>query len=150
MMDVGGNVYVGPYTGGSNARRWMPDFNIVASLGADEDVWYIFQLLAGLTDSMKAVLTRSADATTGNARLDLSWAAAAQPVFDTLSLSAEGVQTLSWGAGDSGDLIRTEITLDAATAPTVDQFIVIQLGFETASWTLAQASYWALHLIDEA
>jgi hypothetical protein len=150
MMDTSGRIFTEPIVGGTNARRFMPHFCVQASLGGNANVWYVFRCLVAPVATLKAEILRVANATSGNARLNISWAAGAMGTnFDTISLSAEGVQTLSWAAGNDYDILQTLITLDAATAPTAGQLLFLQAGFETASWTLAQKSYWAINLIDE-
>ncbi len=68
--------------------------------------------------------------------------------FDTLSLTEEGVQSITWGTGDNDKVLETKITLDAHTV-SAGQYLVLGLLFDATSWTLAQNSFWSAHLIDE-
>lgn len=148
--ESGDTVLYEPLTGGTNGRRFMPQWAIPASLAANANIHALFYCAAAPSGTLKALITRAANASSGNARLNLAWAAAAAGVnFDTVSLSAEGVQSLAWASGNEYDLLQTAITMDAATAPTAGQYVIVQLGFETASWTLAAKSYWAISLIDD-
>lgn len=145
-----GRIYPRPLVGGTNSRVFTPMFAVEASLGANANVHLHYLCLTAPANTLKAQVIAAANATSGNARLNISWAAMTLPEnFDTLSLSAEGVQSIAWGAGNAYELLSTKITLDAATAPTAGQVVVVQLGFETASWTLAAESFWSLALIDE-
>lgn len=148
--ESGDTVLFEPIVGGTNGRRWMPQWAIPASIAAQTNVHAIFRCLSAPTGTLKAVLTRVANAATGNARVNLAWAAAAAGAnFDTTSLSSEGVQSLAWATGNEYDLLQTVITLDATTAPTAGQYVIVQIGYETASWTLAAKSFWAISLIDD-
>lgn len=149
FWDVSANVVMEPRVGGTNSRRFMPHFGIVASLGANVDVRYHFYIQTAPSATLKTVLAAVANATTGNAKVNLSWAAGSDPNFDTLTLTAEGVSTITWATGEADKLKTTKINLDATTLPTAGQYLVLQARFETASWTLAQKSYWSLALIDE-
>lgn len=149
FWDVSANVLVEPRVGATNSRRLMPHFGIVASLGANVDVRYHFYIQTAPSATLKAVLTAIANATTGNAKVNISWAAGSDPNFDTLSLTAEGTTTITWASGDTDEMKTTKITLDATTLPTAGQYLILQVRFETSSWTLAQKSYWSLALIDE-
>lgn len=149
FWDVSANVVVEPLVGGTNSRRWMPQFGIVASLGANVDVRAMFYIQTAPSAALKLLLTALANATTGNAKVNPSWARAATPNYDTETLTAEGTTTITWATGEAYVPKTTKITLDALSAPTSGQYLLLQLRFETASWTLAQKSYWSLALIDE-
>jgi len=149
-FDTSGRIYQAPVTGGTNSRRIMPEWAIEASLGGNANVWKIFYCPVAPTATLKLNVFSIANATTGNARLNVSWAAGAVGTnFDTVSLSSETVQSISWTTGNDYDVLSTKITLDATTAPTAGQLLFVQFGYETASWTLAQVSYWSAFLIDE-
>jgi hypothetical protein len=64
------------------------------------------------------------------------------------TLNAEGTSTLTWAAGDNDQYRELKITLDADT-PVAAEVIVMDLVFETTSWTLAQVSTWPASLIGE-
>lgn len=150
FFDTSGRIWSEPVVGGTNSRRFLPELCVQASLGGNANAWKIFYCPTAPTATLKASVFYVANATTGNARLNISWAAGAVGTnFDTVSLSAEGVQTISWAAGNDYDILNTVVTLDATTAPTAGQLLFLQLGFETSSWTLAQKSYWSVVLIDE-
>lgn len=152
FWDSSPNVVVQPVTGGSNSRRFMPHFGIVASLGANVNARYIWkiQTAPSPSDTLKLLVTSIANATTGNAQLNPSWGVSNSGFnFDTISLTAEGVTTITWSAGQAYAVKETKITLDALSKPTAGQYLVLGLLFATASWTLAQRSFWSVHLIAE-
>lgn len=144
------NAFQSPLVGGTNARRFMPQWGIVASLGANVDVLSVWKIQTVPTATLKLALYSVANATTGVAKVNPSWAAGAVGTnFDTVSLSAEGTTTVTWAAGNDFDILETKITLDATTAPTAGQLLFLLIRFETTSWTLAQKSYWSHVLLDE-
>jgi hypothetical protein len=144
------NWFQAPRIGGTNSRPWMPQWGIVASLGANVDIITAWKIQTAPTATLKLALYSIANATTGVAKVNPSWAAGAIGTnFDTVSLSAEGVNTITWAAGNNDDVLETKITLDATTLPTAGQLLFLQIRFETASWTLAQLSYWSHALLDE-
>ncbi len=150
FFDANGRIFTEPIVGGSNSRRFMPMWAVEASLGANADVWLYFICQSAASSTLKLELIGVADATTGVARVNVSWAAATMPEnFDSLSLTAEGAQSITWAAGEDEEFKSTKITLDAATAPAAGQMLVVQVRFETSSWTLSDKSYWSAHLIDE-
>ena len=144
------NIFHAPRIGGTNSRPFMPQWGIVASLGANVDVHAVWKVQTAPSATLKLALYGLANATTGVAKFNLSWAAAnVGENFDTVSLTAEGTTTITWSTGNNDDVLETKITMDAATAPTAGQLLFLQMRFETASWTLAQLSYWSHILLDE-
>jgi len=82
------------------------------------------------------------NATSGNAKVNPKWASvAAEEDPSSATLNAEGTSTLTWAAGDNDQYKELTVTLDADTA-VASEMIVMDLTFETASWTLAQVSTW--------
>ena len=117
---------------------------IEASLGADA-TWKLRWKMPPVipTGTLKLDLGMIVNATTGNAKVNPKWAAAAPSGvdIDALSLTAEGVSTIAAPA-TANQNVQTKFTLDAATLPTAGQILVMDLVFETASWTLAAVSTW--------
>jgi len=144
------NWHQAPRIGGTNSRVFMPQWSIVASLGANVDIFATWKIQTAPSATLKLGLYSLANATTGVAKVNPSWAAGAVGTnFDTVSLTAEGTTTVTWSTGNNDDVLETKITLDAATAPTAGQLLFLQIRFETTSWTLAQISYWSHILLDE-
>ena len=102
------------------------------------------------SETMKLRLLALADAQTGNAQVNPAWVAAS-PEDDpsSLTLSAEGTSQLSWSTGDDDVYKELKITLDAATAPSSSDVIVMDLQFVTSGWTLAAVSTWIPSIIWE-
>lgn len=101
------------------------------------------------TGTGKLRILALANATSGNAKPNVKWASVA-PEEDPSSatLNAEGVGTLTWGAGDNDQYKELKVTLDADTL-VASEMVVMDLVFETASWTLAQVSTWIVSVIWE-
>lgn len=123
---------------------------VQASVGADS-IWRLwFQMPPVLpTGTAKLKLRAIANATSGDAKVNPKWKSfATEEDVDSPSLNAEGTSTITWGAGDDHQFKEAEITLDADTV-VADGLIVMDLTFETTSWTLAQVSTWLACVIWE-
>lgn len=150
FWDISANIFQAPLTGGTNSRRFMPEWSIIASLGANVHVRSIWKIVEVPSTQLVLALYSIANATTGVAKVNPAWAAAAVGEnFDTVSLSSEGTTTITWSTGNDYDLLETKIDLDVTTAPTAGQLLFLDMVFETTSWTLAQNSFWAHTLLDE-
>lgn len=140
------NTHVGA---GANSKH-DEGLGVEASLGADS-IWRLrFDTPPTLpTGTCKLRLRALANATSGNAKVNPKWASvAAEEDPSGATLNAEGTSTVSWGAGDNDQYKETKITLDADT-PVGGEVIVMDLTFETSSWTLAQVSTWQASVIWE-
>lgn len=138
------------HIGATNSRRFA-GVGVEASLGANATITLISQRIPNPlpTGTLKLVIGAMANATSGSAKVNPTWASlAAAENPDTITLTAEGTTTITWAAGDADDWKETEIILDADT-PVVDERIVMTMVFETASWTLAALSNWYFELIWE-
>lgn len=101
------------------------------------------------TGTCKLNLLALANATSGNAKVNPKWASvAAEEDPSGATLNAETTSTLTWAAGDNDQYKSLKITLDADT-PVAGETIVLDLVFETASWTLAQVSTWQVCILWE-
>ena len=140
------NVHVGA---GANSKH-DEGLGVVASLGADT-IWRLrFKMPPVLPiGTGKLVIEALAAATSGVAKVNPKWASVAMGE-DTSSatLNAEGVASPTWAGGDSDDYKETKITLDADTL-VAGEVVVMDLVFETASWTLAVVSTWMASIIWE-
>lgn len=144
-----GRLFPNVHVGGTNGRE-DAGMGVQASLSADS-VWSLrfpfpVTLPAG---TCKLVLRALANATSGAAKVNPKWAScAAEESPDTITLNAEGTTTVTWGAGDNDQYKEVKIILDADT-PVAGETLVMDLTFETASWTLAQISTWQAFVIWE-
>lgn len=123
---------------------------VEASVGADS-IWRLwFQMPPTLpTGQMKLKLRAIANATSGDAKVNPKWKSfATEESITSPTLNAEGTSTLTWGAGDDDDIKELEINLDADT-PVADEEVIMDLTFETTSWTLAAVSTWTASIIWE-
>jgi hypothetical protein len=150
--DATGRAFPNVYLHGSGTVRRFAGLGYAAALAGDTAWDLMFRVPNTLpTGTLKLKVTCIAAATFGVIRLNPKWAAVAAGADPfAATLSAEGVtpdakagqagagDTLEWGTGDSGQLLRVTWTLNAATAPAAGETIVMQLLGETASWTLAQ------------
>lgn len=141
------NVHVGA---GSNSKH-TEGMGVEASVGADS-IWRLrlkFPTILPPGKTCKLVLEALANATSGNAKINPKWASvAAEEAPDAATLQAETTQTLSWGAGDNDQIKQLKVTLGADT-PVAGEWCVMDLTFETSSWTLAQVSTWIAYIIFE-
>ena len=149
VPDTNGKIFPGIYVGSTNSRQIM-GLQVMASLDGDSEwelLWYLPATQP--TGTLKLALVALADATTGVARVNPKWASVALTENpDTITLNAEGAQSITWSAGQDDDFKLTTITLDADTA--VDgEMLFMHMTFETASWTLAAVSTWLAFLIWE-
>lgn len=140
------NIHVGA---GANSKH-DEGLGVEASVGADSTwrlrFWCPPTLPSG---TCKLRLWALANATTGNAKVNPKWSSvAAEEDPSGATLNAETTQTLSWGAGDNDQYKELKVTLDADT-PVAGEMIVMDLVFETASWTLAVISTWIAAVIWE-
>jgi hypothetical protein len=129
------NIHIGA---GANSKH-EEGLGVEASVGADS-IWRLrFQMPPTLpTGTCKLRLLLLANATSGVAKINPKWASvAAEEDPSGATLNAETVQTVTWAAGDNDQYKELKVNLDADT-PVASEEIVMDLVFETASWTLAQ------------
>ena len=124
--------------GGSNFSR-LEGFAFPASVAADSTYEFAWKLPSTLpTGTLKLDLSLAANATSGAAKLNPKWNMVDYEVDITgVTLSAEGVQTVTWAAGDNVQVKHLQVNLDAVT-PLASQWLIMQLVGETSGWTLAQ------------
>lgn len=146
-----GRVFPRVHVGATNGKM-DEGMGVQASVGADSTWELRFAMPMSIpSGTLKLELLALANATSGNAKVNPKWVAisAAGGNPDTASRVAEGTTTITWGAGDNDDYKQTKITLDATTLPAAGEILVMDLVFETSSWTLAQISTWQAFLIWE-
>ena len=121
---------------------------VQASVGADS-IWRLKFAMPGSipTGTCKLRLLAAATATSNAAKVNAKWAMVA-PDENFPSVIAEGTSTATWAAGDDVQLKELKITLDADT-PVANEIMLMDLTFETASWTLAVTSTWIAMVIWE-
>lgn len=146
-----GKAFPGVFLGATNSKQ-EEGIGVMASLDADTTVELRFQMPPSLpTGTGKLKLRALANATSGSAKFNPKWkSVAVEESADvaTGSLNAETTQTLTWAAGDNDQYKELEIILDADTI-VADEEIVMELVFETTSWTLAATSTWIVSIIWE-
>lgn len=122
---------------GANSKH-EEGLGVQASLGADS-IWRLrFQLPQVLpSGTAKLRLRMQANATTGVTKINpKSAVVAAGTDPGGASLTAEGTQTSTWAAGDNDKYKDLDVTLTPVMV--AGSTLVMDLTFETASWTLAQ------------
>ena len=147
---VSANVFPNIHVGAGANSKHDEGLGVVASLGADA-IWRLrFQMPPTLpTGTCKLRMLGLANATSGAAKINPKWVSVAVEESPSgATLVAETVQTVTWSTGDNDQYKSLLVTLDAAT-PTASEEIVMDLTFETASWTLAQVSTWIVSVIWE-
>ncbi|HJX58192.1 MAG TPA: hypothetical protein VJ325_05680 [Thiobacillus sp.] len=123
---------------------------VAASIAADSTWRLRFQMPPTLPSGTgKLRLLALANATSGNAKVNPKWASVAvEEDPSSATPVAETVQTVTWGAGDADQYKELKVTLDADTL-VANEVVVMDLVFETASWTLAAVSTWIAIIIWE-
>lgn len=109
----------------------------LASLDADA-IWRLFyQIPPSIpTGTAKLYYKGQANATTGNAKLNVKWKSwGANEVPAAASLTAEGVGTMTF-ATTAYRLTEEKVTMDADTF-VANELVQVDLTGETSSWTLA-------------
>lgn len=134
------------------------DGRMVRGLGVIENVnvngaanWHLeWELPPALpVGTLTLRLRAMALATSGAAKVNPKWNVVAVEA-DYAAVVAEGTQTVTWAAGDSGQWKELKIVLDAASlAGAEGKILYMDLAFEATNWTLAQASVWEASLIWE-
>ncbi len=140
------NFHIGDGANGHRTRG----LGVQASVGADS-IWDLeFHMPPTLpTGTCKLRLIALADAVTGDAKVNPKWASVAvEEDPSAATLNAEGTSTLTWGADDDDEYKELKIMLDADTV-VASEMIVMNLTFETSSWTLAVVSTWVPSIIWE-
>lgn len=139
------NVYVG---GGANSKQ-EEGLGVMASVDADCTWRLRFQIPPTVpTGTMKLRLIALANATSGDAKVtvkDTNVAAGSSPSGATLT--SETQATITWAAGDNDKYKEAKVTL--TPTPAGNDFLVVDVVFNTTSWTLAQISTWFISLIWE-
>ncbi len=142
-------VFANVHQGATNTRR-IEGMGVEASVGANSTWQLLFEMPQTLpSGTCKLRLLALAAATSNSAKVNPTWGSCAQgEVPDTTTLTAEGTQTLTWASGDSDKFKELKVTLDADT-PVANEIVVMNLVFETTSWTLAVVSTWLASIIWE-
>lgn len=124
---------------------------VMASLDGDAKVEELFrappEIPGGTTPKIQAFML--ADATSGLAKIEPAWRAVGPDTdLTNVNLSTEGLtptlrtgggasDTMQWEAGDNVRALLASWTMDATTAPTLNQLILVTWNFRTSGWTLA-------------
>ncbi len=146
IPDSGGRIFPGVLT---NSSKLIDGPMVEASLGADATLFLVFQVPQTLpSGTAKLRLLSLANATSGVAKVNPTWLSVAAEEDFAGTRTAEGTSTVTWASGDAYVFKETKITLDADTVVAAE-LIVLDLVFETASWTLAANSLWLPSVIWE-
>lgn len=145
-----GRVFPSFHVGAGANSKHDEGLGVEASVGADSTWRLRFQFPPTLpTGTCKLKLWALANATSGAAKVNPKWASvAAEESPSGATLNAEGTGTITWAAGDNDQYKELKVTLDADT-PVGGEELVMDLVFETTSWTLAQISTWIASVIWE-
>lgn len=138
-----GRVFPNFHVGGGANSKEDEGLGVEASVGADS-IWRLrFQMPPTLpTGTCQLRCLALANSTSGSAKVNPKWASVATEESPSgATLNAEGTQTLTWASGDNDQYKELTVTLDADT-PVASEVIVMDLTFETSSWTLDQVSTW--------
>ena len=144
-----GRVFPNFHVGAGANSKHDEGMGVEASLGADA-IWRLrFALPAVLpTGSAKLRLLALANATIGSAKLTVKSAVvAAGSDPSSAALTSETQSTLTWAAGGADKYTELKVTLTPTMVAQSE--LVMDLTFNTASWTLAAVSTWIASLIWE-
>lgn len=126
---------------------------VVGSLDVDAELHYVFHIPQSLPSGTAKleVLVMGNPTVGGDVKFNPYWKSV--PIDETIdlslgSLNAEGTQTFTWEPGDNDVFQRVKIALDADTV-VADEFVVLRLVMETASWTLDYRTVWLPAIIWE-
>ena len=140
------NFHVGA---GANSKH-DEGLGVAASLGANT-IWRLrFQMPPTLpTGTAKLRLLALANSAVNAAKVNPKWASVAvEEDASSAALNAEGTGTITWASADEDVYKELKIPLDADTLVASEE-VVMDLTFETASWTLAVVSTWIVSIIWE-
>src|SRR5687768_10147997 len=152
VPDASGEVFPNVHVGATNGRR-------VAGLGVANGTvltanrtWHLlFEMPPSALPSGtgKLRLLALANATSGAAKINPTWGSCAvEENYDTVTLTAEGTQTVTWAAGDNDQFKELKVTLDADTL-VASEIVVMNLIFEDSGFTLAVVSTYLASIIWE-
>lgn len=141
-----GRIFPYLYQGATNSRRER-GLGVKASLDADATWELRIPIPATLAATPNATLRlrTKAPAVAGDAKFNVLWAiAGVGDIDDTVVLNDEGLQTVTWAAGDSDKYKQLDIPLDAAAfaQAAAGKELVVHLAFKTLNYTLAQRVVW--------
>ena len=145
-----GRVFPNFHMGAGANSKQDEGLGVEASVGADSTWRLRFQMPPTLpTGTGKLRLLALANATSGVAKVNSKWVSVAVEEDPSgATLNAEGTSTVTWSTGDNDQYKELKVTLDA-DSPVASEEVVMDLVFETTSWTLAQVSTWIVSIIWE-
>src|ERR1043165_2721198 len=138
-----GRVFPMLYTGAGATWKQSQGLGVMASVNVDS-TWRMGFLMPTVLPSgtLALRLWARANAVSGTAKVNVKWAMCASGVNpSTLTLNSEGTRDLTWAAGDADKFKLLTIVLDVVPAQA-GQMLLLDLIFETNSWTLAAQSSW--------
>ena len=145
-----GRVFPNFHVGAGANSKHDEGLGVEASVGADSTWRLRFQMPPTLpTGTGKLRLLALANATSGVAKVNPRWASVAvEEDPSSATLNAETTQTVTWSTGDNDQYKELKVVLDADTLVASEE-VVMDLVFETTSWTLAQVSTWIASIVWE-
>ncbi|MCH7625629.1 MAG: hypothetical protein IIC83_06870 [Chloroflexi bacterium] len=145
-----GRVFPNFHVGAGANSKQDEGLGVEASVGADSTWRLRFQMPPTLpTGTGKLRLLALANATSGVAKVNSKWVSVAVEEDPSgATLNAEGTSTVTWSTGDNDQYKELKVTLDADSLVASEE-VVMDLVFETTSWTLAQVSTWIVSIIWE-
>ncbi len=140
------NFHVGA---GANSKH-DEGLGVMASVDADATWRLRFQMPPTLpTGTGKLRLLALANAATGVAKVAAKWVSVAvEEDASSATLQVETTGTVTWATDDEDVYKELKIDLVGDTLMASEE-VVMDLVFETSSWTLAQVSTWIVSIIWE-
>jgi len=121
---------------GANAHVEKSQVVVKAGLSVDATIHIGFELPPFLpSGSPKLKALALSDIEAGDAKFQFDWASYGDGESASgLTLNAEGIQTITWGAGDDDVKKILKIPLDADTV-VLNEFIAMHIQFNQTGWT---------------
>ena len=148
-----GNLSASFFTSGAGTttvNSTIEGVGVVASLTADASAVMQFNIPEVIpTGTLKVRVLAWANATTGNAKLDIidGRTPAGSNIANATFTTEAGSPTITQGWTTANIIVENKVTL--TQAPTANDIYTIVATFRTASWTLASTSVWQFSLVWE-
>lgn len=144
-----GKLWPGVHTGAGSTVKYWEGMQVMASLDADATWNLVWKMPATIpSGTPKLRLDAIANTSSQNSKFQPQWgcvAASADP--SSATLNDEGVQTGAWPASAADEIQQFDTALDAATFCTAGQWLVMNMKFATASWTVSVTSTWQASIV---
>jgi len=150
VVENSDRVWAGVFIGGGANGHRVNAWKAQANMSADTTLRFDYAVGPTLPSGQAKLKIRAmAPAVLNDAKIDVLWNLAADGEdASSLILTSEGIQTITWAAGDTDKTKITKVNLDFQPV-VAGEFIILQVVFKTSGWTLAVISGWKFSIIFE-